>query len=145
MRIAYAMADHSPGPEIIAGGLAAAGAVIAGWLGWLGVRKPKADPQAVQNDGWVELCEQMRKELIAASHERNQLKVTLETREKAWTVERAEFMGQIAQLQAVAEGFERLLRRNGIDIPERKQFPHADTKIVQTTLRQDGLDEPDAP
>lgn len=145
------MADHSPGPEIIAGGLGAAGAVIAGWLGWLGVRSQRKTPQADLNEGFVDLAEQMRLELKAACTQRDKFEGLLrserlerETERTAWRAERAEFMGQIAQLQAVAEGFERLLRRNGIELPERKQFPHANAKIVQTTLRQDGLDDSDA-
>jgi len=137
------MADH-PTPDWLGPALASAGTAIVALLGYLGVRStakaPKADPQQVQNDGWQELLDQMRLELKAASRERNNLKDTLAAREAAWATERQEFMGQIAQLQAVAEGFERLLRRNGIAIPERKT-PPVEVAIVAATLRQGPVDE----
>lgn len=139
------MTDHTP--DWIGPALASAGAVTVGFLGWLGVRgKTKAEapnPQAVQNEGWEKLLGQMRTELIAASRERNHLNKVLEEERRtwrgereAWRVEREQFMGQIAQLQAVAEGFERLLRRNGIALPERKT-PAVVPGLVGATLSQD--------
>lgn len=138
------MADHHT-PDWIGPAFGAGATAFAGLLGWLGLRAqakaPKADPQAVQNDGWVELLEQMRKELIATGHERNAFKALLARREAEWAVERQAFQGQLAQLQAVAEGFERLLRRNGIAIPERKVYAVEPAEVVQTTLRQEGRDD----
>lgn len=136
------MADH-PTPDWIGPALGAGGTAVAAVLAWLGVRftakASKPDPQAIQNDGWESLLGQMRRELIAASRERNALKAHLEEREAAWALERVALEGRIAQLQAVAEGFERLLRRNGIELPPRRAYEPMAPQIVETTLRQEGL------
>jgi hypothetical protein len=145
------MVDHTP-PDLIGAALGALATAGAGVLGWLGLRaqakaaKPAADPQAVQNDGWNDLLDQMRQELKAASGERNHLNAVLEEERRAWRVEREAwrvereaFLGKINQLQAVAEGFERLLRRNGIELPPRHVYTPEPAKIVETTLRQEGL------
>lgn len=143
------MADHTP-PDLIGPALGAAATAAAGVLGWLGLRaqaksaKPKeADPQAVQNDGWEGLLNQMRLELVAAAKQRDHLNRVLEEERRnwraeqaAWSKEREAFLGEIHQLQAVAEGFERLLRRNGIALPERKT-PAVEAGVVQATLRQE--------
>lgn len=142
------MVDN-PAPDWVGPTLGAAATALAGVLGWLGLRaqKPKADPQAVQNEGWEGLLDQMRLELKAASGERNHLNKVLEEERRgwraereAWRVEREALIGQVHQLQAVAEGFERLLRRNGITLPERKTLP-TPPLIVEATLRQDGVDD----
>jgi uncharacterized membrane protein YccC len=133
-------------PDWISPALAAAGTVVVGFLGLLGVRMtskaPKVDPQEIQNEGWSGLLDQMRLELKAASRERNHLNAVLEEERRswreereAWRVERMAFLGEIHQLQAVAEGFERLLRRYGFELPDRKVLADA-TKVVDVTLRQ---------
>lgn len=144
------MVDH-PTPDWIGPSIGAVGAVFAGVLGWLGLKatakaaKPAADPQAVQNEGWNELLGQMRLELKATARERNEFKALLARREAEWATERDAFKGQIAQLQAVAEGFERLLRRamagEAVSLPERKVYAPEAPRVVQTTLRQDGRDD----
>lgn len=125
--------------------MGACATAFAGALAFLGVRlnTKKADPQEVQNEGWEGLLNQMRTELIAASRERNHLNQVLEEERRgwrvereAWRVEREAFMGEIHQLQAVALGFERLLRRNGIMMPERKTLA-GEAEIVGVTLHQD--------
>lgn len=145
MRTAYAMADHTT-PDILGAALGAAATATAGVLGWLGLRaqgkKPQADPQAVQNEGWTELLDQMRLELKAASSERNHLNAVLEeerrtwrAQQEVWAKERVVFTGEIAQLQAVVEGLERLLRRHGIVLPPRYHHDETPT-MVEATLRQ---------
>jgi hypothetical protein len=139
------MADpHTP--DWLGPGLGALATALTGLLAFLGVRaqanKPKADPQEVQNEGWDALLNQMRTELVAASRERNHLNRVLEEERRgwrdereAWRVEREAFMGEIHQLQAVAEGFERLLRRNGIMIPMRGDVA-SEAQVVGATLHQ---------
>lgn len=146
------MAEPTP-PDWIGPALGAAGTGIAAFLAWLGVRftarhNPAVDPQDAINDGFSGLLEQMRKELIAASRERNSFKQMLEEERKAWALERNELLGRISQLEAVAEGFERLLRRlNPGVLPERRAYdPEVDPKhepilMVEATLRQEGLDD----
>lgn len=151
------MADNTP-PDLIGPALGALATAVAGMLTWLGMRaqaksaKPKeADPQAVQNDGWEGLLNQMRMELKAASRERNHLNQVLEEERRSWRAERevwrterAAFTGEIAQLQAVVEGLERLLRRHGIVLPPRYHHEgdsdpsHKGLEVVETTLRQEG-------
>ena len=148
MGTAYAMTEHTP-PDIVGPALGALATAVAGVLGWLGMKAQaksakakEADPQAVQNDGWEGLLNQMRTELKAAARQRDHLNSVLEeerrnwrTEQAAWSKEREAFLGEIRQLQAVAEGFERLLRRNGITLPERKT-PASEAEVVGATLRQ---------
>lgn len=154
------MADHHT-PDWIGPALGTAGAVLTGFLAYLGVRftaktNPAHDPQDAINDGFEGLLARMRSELDAASLERAAMKATmaereaiwqatLSQREAAWALEREAFKGEIAQLRAVSEGFERLLRRNGITIPQRRTYPtdpaHAPAQEVGTTLRQDPAED----
>lgn len=160
MRGALAMADQ-PNPDWIGPAIGGVATVLAGWLSWWAARftakTAKANPQAEINEGFSALLDRVERELSAASQERNTLREELkqeraerELDREAWRLEREAFLGRINQLQAVAEGFERLLRRNGIALPERKVYPphlapdHEPAQIVATTLRQDGLGDSDS-
>lgn len=146
------MSEPAP-PEWLAAAIGAGATAFAAVLTWLGMRSSRKDPQDAVNVGFTDLLGQMRLELQAASKDRSSLRRLLEEeraeREQerdAWRAERDQFRGEIAQLQAVAEGFERLLRRNGIAIPERRLIiednpHHPPVQVVGTTLRQaDGED-----
>jgi hypothetical protein len=136
----YAMSEHA-GPDWLAAAIGGGATAFAAILAWLGVRSNRPDPQDAVNDGFTGLLEQMRQELKAASRERSELRRLLdeeraerEEEREAWRAEREYFRGEIAQLQAVAEGFERLLRRNGIKLPPRRTLVSEDIKVVQATL-----------
>jgi len=146
------MSDNSS-PDFIGPVLGAIATALTALLGYLGLRfsskkNPQVDPQDALNDGFQGLLEQMRKELQAASRERNHLNKVLEEERRtwraereAWRAEREALTGEIAQLQAVAAGFERVLRRAGVDLPPRHAVNDLSAmQSVEATLRQEGMD-----
>lgn len=116
---------------------ASAVTALAGGLIWLLKRvvgRPTA--QAELNSGFVDLFTEMRTELDAACAQRTELRDLLATEKRERMAERQQYRGEINQLRAIVDGLERLLRRNGIDIPPRRSTPEA-AQIVDATLRQD--------
>jgi hypothetical protein len=120
---------------------ASAVTAFAGFLIWL-LKRTLGAPTAQHelNSGFVDLFNEMRLELDAACHQRTELRDLLATEKRERLAERQQYRGEINQLRAIVDGLERLLRRNGIDIPPRKTTAEP-AKIVDATLSQDGQDE----
>lgn len=139
-----AMAEHNWFDPI----LGAASAVGVGVLTLLGVKitaKPAQDKVVV--DGFAELLEatraaltdtrtaleDTRAELVRARTQRDEFQALLEEERAS----RAALDGELRQLRAIIDGLERLLRRNNIPVPVRKQYGAPLPEIVETTPHQD--------
>jgi len=105
----------------------------------------KAAIQSSMTAQFVALMNETRTELTEARRQRDKFEALLKTEraereiERAdWRTERDTLKGEIRQLKAISQGFERLLRRHGVDdMPERETPPEA-VRTIETTVRRDG-------
>ncbi len=127
---------------------AAAGAIIAALTGavglWIANRLVgKAAVQTAISDGFSKLMTEMRAELAESKAERNRLQTALtqalddlEGERRAAAQARQHFRGEIAQLLQIVEGLKRLLKANGVDIPEDVRRMTTDPEHVMIVLRE---------
>lgn len=149
-------------PEWLTALIGAGSALGVGALGIIGAmfaRKPaeisaEADEQKAINQGFSALLEATRialgdtrlaleasrAELVQARTQRDEFKLLLE-QERARGIQRD---GELNQLRAMVEGLERLLQRNNIPVPPRKAYGAQQASVVETTLRQDAVNPPEA-
>lgn len=122
---------------ILSGG--AAGGMVAsiGALLLLAFKKFFGAPQSDINSGFTAVLAEMRKELRVACNQRDEFKDLL-TAERNNTLR---LSGEIRQLRAITDGLTRLLKANGIAIPDRKIYDPVGPEIIETTLRQDGEED----
>lgn len=134
-------------PPWLGAALGAVATVASGVLIWLATRLTgKANVQTAMTSQFNALMAETRAQLVdtraelkEARTQRDEFRNLLDTEKAARLHDRDVFTGEVAQLRAIVDGLERLLRRNNISIPPRRHHaaPAPDFEVVMTTLRQD--------